>query len=67
MVDVNLIEIAENYYGSKHYLFLVLSHNGLSLPENFSGGETIQLPPRGPGAKLGLAKRMHNQATSVPV
>jgi hypothetical protein len=32
MAEINLRELAEEYYGSKHFLFLILSHNGLSEP-----------------------------------
>lgn len=67
MQEVNLIELAEKYYGSKHYLFLILSHNGISLPASFSGGEVIELPPRGPGARLTLAERCMNWGNYQPV
>lgn len=67
MPEVNLIELAEKYYGSKHYLFLILSHNGISLPASFSGGEIIELPPRGPGARLSLAERLMNWVHYQPV
>jgi hypothetical protein len=67
MVNVDLTGLAERYYDSKHYLFLVLSHNSLSTISEFSGGEVIKLPPRGPGARLSLAKKLQNQSTSVPV
>lgn len=67
MAEIDLIELAEKYYGSKHYLFLILSHNVISLPASFSGGEIIELPPRGLGARLALAEKYRKKATYQPV
>ena len=67
MIEVNLIRLAEKYYHNKHYLFLILSSNDITLPANFNTGDFIKLPPRGPGARLSLASRLRNQSTCKPV
>lgn len=65
MVKVDLKKLAQDYYGSKHYLFAILKRNGITLPKSFIGGEIIKLPVRGPNARLQLAKRLQGELTSV--
>jgi len=66
-VKVDLTAICEEYYGSRHYLFRVLDHNGLSLPLNLQGGEKIVFPPRMAGAKPDEATRRKRWASTSPV
>jgi len=66
-VPVDLTGICEEYYGSQHYLFRVLDHNGLSLPLNLRGGEEIVLPPRMAGAKPDEAALRRRWATTSPI
>ena len=67
MVNVDLTGLAESYYGSKHYLFLILNRNGLTLPANFAGGEIIKLPPRAKNARVKLAAKLRKYSTYGPV
>lgn len=66
-VKVDLTAICEEHYGSRHYLFRVLDHNGLTLPLELQGGEEIIFPSRMAGAKPDEAALRRRWATTSPV
>jgi hypothetical protein len=47
MVIFNLKDKVEEYYGSRHYLFMVAKANNFSLPVSWRYGDVIKLPARG--------------------
>ncbi len=65
--QVDLTALAERKYGSKHYLFMILDYNNLTLPESFEGGEQIFLPPRGDTRRFAAAELRRQQSTWSPV
>ena len=67
MVEVDLTALALKYYGSRHYLFLILAANGLSLPAVFEAGDKLKLPPRGSTARLAAVELLKRDLSGSPV
>ncbi len=67
MVDIDLIGLATERYGSRHYVFNIMLRNNIDLLTEFNGGEIIKLPSRGEGAKPGTAKMLQMEFINSPV
>jgi hypothetical protein len=56
-----------NHYGSPHYLFMVLTHNKLTLPLTIQAGQRLVFPSRAVTAKLSEAKSKRQNMGIAPV
>ena len=67
MIDVDLIKLARDRYGSPHHVFRILKRNNIDLLTEYNGGDIIKLPSKGEGAKLSLAKSLQAEFVNSPV
>jgi len=64
---LDLTAKAMELYGSRHYLFMLLSYNGLILPLALSPGQAVEFPPRASTARLGEALERRRRAHISPI
>lgn len=67
MVNFDLMKLVNDYYGSRHYLFMVVKANEFELPVDWQYGDAIKLPPRGNRRALAEAEYRRKTSTYNPV